>query len=68
VFVPGPEFIWAPAEGAARARHAITRMRLPKPWWQARRGEIAFLFAGVLLGMLLWWAIQLLLRTTGWLS
>jgi len=59
VFVPGPDFAPVPRDGAAHARHAITRMRPPKPWWRTHGSQIVWLLVGVVLGMMLWWVVEL---------
>lgn len=60
IFVPGSEFLGArsPASQEARARQVITRARRRRRSWGrvAARGLCVAL--GILIGLLLWWALQ----------
>lgn len=60
VFVPGPDFLGAqsPHAASARARHAITRMRPPRIRWLRRLRRMAWLFLGMILGIVLWTGMQ----------
>jgi serine/threonine protein phosphatase PrpC len=67
VFVPGPDFIGAqsPAAAAARARHAITRMRRPQSRWMRRFRRSAWVVLGMVLGIILWLGVQKLMGVVG---
>ena len=54
VFIAGPEFlgVHSPAMAEARARHAVTRMRVESRW-SAWAGRLGWFAAGVAVGMIL---------------
>ncbi|MGH9667364.1 MAG: right-handed parallel beta-helix repeat-containing protein, partial [Bryobacteraceae bacterium] len=60
VFVAGPEFAGTGSHAMqeARARHGITRMRRGGSRWRGATNRLAWLLAGIVLGMLLWDAVN----------
>lgn len=63
IFVPGPEFVGSQSNALAdsRPRHAITRMRTGATRWRRALRDIFWLAIGLILGMLLCVALDIMI-------
>jgi serine/threonine protein phosphatase PrpC len=67
VFVAGPDFVGVKSQAlaAARVRHAITRVRRGHEVWRQRKGRVLWLVIGIVLGLLIWPAVERFIANGG---